>query len=137
MPQLINLPRVLLRLAHHNLNSLTTKSLITVLTEGGKKTEAKEKKTIRRMLRLIQTRAFSAAAAGKAPVAAASSGAVDQAKLNAVMTGKDRAEYVVAKMDDLANWARKGSMWPMTFGLACCAVEVSVSLRAAYTNGSS
>lgn len=49
---------------------------------------------------------------------------VDPAKLNAVMTGKERAEYVVAKMDDLANWARKGSMWPMTFGLACCAVEV-------------
>lgn len=71
-------------------------------------------------LRLVPRRAFSAAS--KAP--AASAGSVDQAKLNAVMTGKEKAEYVVAKMDDLANWARKGSMWPMTFGLACCAVEV-------------
>jgi hypothetical protein len=34
------------------------------------------------------------------------------------------AEYVVSKMDDLMNWARTGSMWPMTFGLACCAVEM-------------
>lgn len=28
------------------------------------------------------------------------------------------AEYVVTGLDELANWARKGSMWPMTFGLA-------------------
>jgi hypothetical protein len=34
------------------------------------------------------------------------------------------AEFVVSKVDDLVNWARTGSMWPMTFGLACCAVEM-------------
>lgn len=33
-------------------------------------------------------------------------------------------EFVVSKVDTVVNWARAGSMWPMTFGLACCAVEM-------------
>ena len=32
--------------------------------------------------------------------------------------------FVTTSFDVLWNWARTGSMWPMTFGLACCAVEM-------------
>jgi NADH-quinone oxidoreductase subunit B len=32
--------------------------------------------------------------------------------------------FVMTSVDTLAQWARSGSMWPMTFGLACCAVEM-------------
>jgi NADH-quinone oxidoreductase subunit B len=30
---------------------------------------------------------------------------------------------IVTRLDDLLNWARLSSMFPMTFGLACCAIE--------------
>ncbi|KAG4302805.1 hypothetical protein PCK1_000965, partial [Pneumocystis canis] len=33
-------------------------------------------------------------------------------------------EYVLTTVDAIVNWARQGSIWPMTFGLACCAVEM-------------
>ncbi len=32
--------------------------------------------------------------------------------------------FVVAQMDKLAAWAQSGSLWPVSFGLACCAVEM-------------
>ena len=36
---------------------------------------------------------------------------------------KDKG-FLLTSTDKLFDWARGGSMWPMTFGLACCAVEM-------------
>jgi NADH-quinone oxidoreductase subunit B len=31
---------------------------------------------------------------------------------------------LVTSVDRVFNWARKSALWPMTFGLACCAIEM-------------
>jgi NADH-quinone oxidoreductase subunit B len=38
--------------------------------------------------------------------------------------GKLESGFVVTSIDTVVNYARTGSLWPMTFGLACCAVEM-------------
>lgn len=40
--------------------------------------------------------------------------------------------FIVANMDKLAAWAQCGSMWPMSFGLACCAIEMMHSACSRY-----
>ncbi len=36
----------------------------------------------------------------------------------------DEKGFLLTSTDNLFDWARTGSLWPMTFGLACCAVEM-------------
>ena len=33
-------------------------------------------------------------------------------------------DVITTRLDSLVNWARKSSLWPATFGLACCAIEM-------------
>jgi NADH-quinone oxidoreductase subunit B len=43
-----------------------------------------------------------------------------------VTMGNNQAEQGVlfTTLDSAVNWVRKNSIWPMTFGLACCAIEM-------------
>ena len=59
-------------------------------------------------------------------------GADQDAILRAVSDEITNRGFVIAKADKLFNWARSGSLWPMTFGLACCAVEMMHSAASRY-----
>ncbi|HUN22962.1 MAG TPA: NADH-quinone oxidoreductase subunit B family protein [Anaerolineales bacterium] len=39
---------------------------------------------------------------------------------------------VTARLEDVINWGRTGAMWPMLFGLACCAIEMMASQTATH-----
>jgi NADH-quinone oxidoreductase subunit B len=39
---------------------------------------------------------------------------------------------IVAPLDRLAQWARKNSLWSLTFGLSCCAIEMMATAASRY-----
>jgi NADH-quinone oxidoreductase subunit B len=39
---------------------------------------------------------------------------------------------LTASLDKVVNWARKSSIWPATFGLACCAIEMMAAAASRY-----
>ena len=41
-----------------------------------------------------------------------------------VIEGKLPEGVITTTVDSVFNWARRSSIWPMTFGLACCAIEM-------------
>ena len=59
-------------------------------------------------------------------------GPAQDAVIGQVTTDLVEKGFLVANIDKAVNWARTGSLWPMTFGLACCAVEMIHAYMARY-----
>jgi NADH-quinone oxidoreductase subunit B len=45
---------------------------------------------------------------------------------------KFEKNFLITSVDYVFNWARKSAIWPMTFGLACCAIEMITASTAKY-----
>ncbi len=44
-----------------------------------------------------------------------------------VLDQRFEKNFMISSVDYVFNWARKSAIWPMTFGLACCAIEMIAS----------
>jgi NADH-quinone oxidoreductase subunit B len=42
------------------------------------------------------------------------------------------ATFLTTRLDDVLNWARRSSIWPMPFGTACCAIEMMATFASRY-----
>ncbi|HPQ81117.1 MAG TPA: NADH-quinone oxidoreductase subunit NuoB [bacterium] len=40
--------------------------------------------------------------------------------------------FIATRIEDLLNWSRKNSLWPMPFGTACCAIEFMAAVSSRY-----
>jgi NADH-quinone oxidoreductase subunit B len=44
-----------------------------------------------------------------------------------ILERKFNESVITTTVDSVFNWARRSALWPMTFGLACCAIEMMAS----------
>jgi NADH-quinone oxidoreductase subunit B len=49
-----------------------------------------------------------------------------------LIEGRFEANIITTTVDRLYNWARKSALWPMSFGLACCAIEMMATVASRY-----
>ncbi|MBF0277789.1 MAG: NADH-quinone oxidoreductase subunit NuoB [SAR324 cluster bacterium] len=48
-------------------------------------------------------------------------------KLPKMMAGMPGSDIIFTRMDAVINWARANSLWPLTFGTSCCAIEMMMA----------
>ena len=49
-----------------------------------------------------------------------------------IIDNRFESNIFITSLDKLVNWSRASALWPMTFGLACCAIEMIASGTSRY-----
>ena len=49
-----------------------------------------------------------------------------------ILENRFESNIFITSLDKIVNWARASALWPMTFGLACCAIEMIASGTSRY-----
>ncbi len=44
----------------------------------------------------------------------------------------EKSNFLITSIDAVANWARSNSLWPLSFGTSCCAIEMMSTVSAKY-----
>ncbi|HEX3998563.1 MAG TPA: NADH-quinone oxidoreductase subunit B family protein [Pirellulales bacterium] len=60
------------------------------------------------------------------------SGMTEPTPLRPWIEGRFEENVVTTTIEQAINWARQSSIWPMTFGLACCAIEMMAAGASRY-----
>ncbi len=56
---------------------------------------------------------------------------VEEGRLRVAMSSSP-GQFMLARLDDVARWAQSSSVWPLTMGLACCAIEMMTVTSSEY-----
>lgn len=67
-------------------------------------------------------------AADSSPVGGSRKGAAFPGQIHEAPGGN----FLTSKLDDVINWARSNSLWPLVFGTSCCAIEMMSTASAKY-----
>jgi len=107
--------------------SLTTNALAAVTTRQHRPLSwqaSPSQTSLKPVLHFRPTHAFTSAPIKQSNELVPSSNAADVNEFFTKIKNENKGDFVISSVDALVQWARRGSMWPMTFGLACCAVEM-------------
>ena len=59
-------------------------------------------------------------------------GVSERTTLPTLPTKSGEAMFMTTRLDEVVNWARRNSIWPMPFGTACCAIEMMATAASKY-----